>query len=115
MSESERHFINSIGQPQGRFTVEQVAWALNFQPYEILSLVTLGLLIPIGNPAANAIKYFYADEILALARDRNFLKKATNAMYQARAKKNHDQKLRIGIGNDGERPQKPVGNGHFSR
>ena len=94
MNEDKRNFLQSIGQPEARFTVEQTAWALNFQPYEILSLVALGLLSPIGKPAANATKYFYADEILALAKNQSFLKKATNAMYEARAKKNNDQKIK---------------------
>ena len=89
MSEDERQFLSRLGQPQARFTVEQTAWALNFQPYEILALVPLKILTPMGNPAANAIKYFCVQEILELAKDKTFLKRATNAMYQARYKKNH--------------------------
>jgi hypothetical protein len=94
MSEDERHFLMSLSQPQARFTVEQTAWALNFKPYEILGLVSLEILAPIGNPAANATKYFFAQEILQLAKDKNFLKRATNAMYQSRLKKNKSQRAR---------------------
>jgi hypothetical protein len=103
MSEDERHFLMSLQQPQARFTVEQTAWVLNFQCYEILSLVSLGLLSPIGDPAANAIKYFYAQEILELAKNKSFLKRATNAMYQARLKKNRRQK-EMQKGSDGKAP-----------
>jgi hypothetical protein len=75
--------------------VQEAAWALNFQPYEILALVSLGILNILGDPTApNATKYFFADDILAFGKDRAKMKKATNVMYQARVKKNQQQKAR---------------------
>ena len=94
MSDDQRQFLLLLRQPPARFTVEQTAWALNFQPYEILVLVTLRHLKPIGSPAANATKLFMAQEILELARDKAWLTRATNALYQHRFKKNRHQKGR---------------------
>jgi hypothetical protein len=92
MSEDRRQFLATLGQPQAPFTVEQTAWALNFQPYKILGLVSLKILTPIGSPASNATKYFFAHEIMDLAKDKTFLKRPTNAMYQSRLTKNRRQK-----------------------
>jgi len=95
MSEDQQRFLALLRQPQARFTVEQTAWALNFQPYEILVLVTLRLLRPLGSPPApNAMKYFPALKILDLAKDEAWLLKATNALYNHRFKKNRLQKAR---------------------
>ena len=95
MSEDQQRFLALIKQPQARFTVEQTGWALNFQQYEILVLVTLRLLRPLGSPPAqNVIKYFPALKILELAKDEAWLLKATNALYNHRHKKNSRQKAR---------------------
>jgi hypothetical protein len=83
-----------LRQPPARFTVEQTAWALNFQPYEIQTLVTLRHLKPIGSPAPNAPKHFHANEILELAANKAWLTKATNSLYQHRFDKNSRQKSR---------------------
>ena len=92
MSDDQRQFLLLLRQPPARFTAEQTAWALNFQPYEIQTLVTVRLLKPIGSPAPNATKHFHAKEILELAGDKTWLTKATNALYQHRFKKNSRQK-----------------------
>ena len=94
MSDDQRQFLSLLGQPPARFTVEQTAIVLNFQDYEILALVTLRILKPIGSPAKNATKFFIALDVLDLAKDKTWLTKATNALYQLRNKKNNLQKSR---------------------
>ena len=94
MNDNQRQFLSLLRQPPARFTVEQTAWTLNFQVYEIQTLVTLRHLKPIGNPAPNAPKHFHANEILELAANKAWLTKATNLLYQFRFNKNSRQKSR---------------------
>ena len=94
MCDEQRQFLSVLGQPPARLTVEQVGWGLNFQPYEILALVTLRLLKPIGDPEKNATKLFWTQEILELGKDKAWLTKATNALYKYRNKRNLLQKSR---------------------
>ena len=92
MSDDQLKFLALLQQPPARFTIEQAAWTLNFQIYEILTLVTLRLLKPIGNPKPNSTKFFIAQDILDLAKDRTWLIRATNALYQYRFNRNNQQK-----------------------
>jgi hypothetical protein len=67
---------------------------LNYQPHDVPILITARLLKPLGNPAANGIKFFAASELLEQVQDRAWLAKVTNALnqhWQKRnaAKKNH--------------------------
>ena len=79
---SERHqFISVAGLP-GRLTAQEAAWVLGFSDHDIPVLVTYRLLKPLGNPPPNGVKYFAAVEIAELARDRQWLAKATNAIHQ---------------------------------
>jgi len=73
MNDDQRQFLSLLRQPLARLTVEQTAWALNFQHYEIGTLVTLRHLKPIGNPAPNAPKHFHAKDILELAGNKTWL------------------------------------------
>ena len=92
MNDDQRQFLLLLRQPPARLTVEQTAWALNFQTYEIQTLVTLRLLKPIGDPAPNAPKHFHAKEVVELTADKAWLTKATNALYRFRFNKNARQK-----------------------
>ena len=92
MSEDQMKFLSLLGQPPARFTVEQVAWTLNFQVYEVQALITLRLLKPIGNARLNATKVFLAQDILEMAKNKAWLTKATNALYQYRLERNNLQK-----------------------
>lgn len=55
---------------------------LNCQPHDVPILVAARLLKPLGNPAANGIKFFAASELLKLVEDRAWLVKVTNAVNQ---------------------------------
>jgi hypothetical protein len=70
-----------------RLDVDQVAEILGFLPYEIPVLINSSLLKPLGRPAPNGHKYFYADEILELSHDRTWLDKATRILIKHRQNK----------------------------
>jgi hypothetical protein len=65
-----------------------VAYLINCQPHDILVLVAVRLLKPLGNPPSNGIKYFAASELLEQVKDRTWLAKVTNALNQHWQKKN---------------------------
>jgi hypothetical protein len=73
-----------------RLDVNQVAEILGFLPYEIPVLTSVGLLRPLGRPAANGHKYFCTDEILECSHDRAWLDKASRHLIKHR----QDKKLR---------------------
>jgi hypothetical protein len=82
MNDQQHALLSLLAQPPARLTVEQVAYVLNCQPHDVPVLVAARLLKPLGSPADNCAKYFPAVEIIELARDRGWLGKMTNAVYQ---------------------------------
>jgi hypothetical protein len=88
MSDEQLKFL-SLEEKPARLTVEQTAWALNCQQHDIRTLVNARLLKPLGDPADNAVKYFAAFELAELARNRHWLDKATQAIYEHWQTKNH--------------------------
>lgn len=60
-----------------RLSVTQTAKLLGFAEHDISILMSLGKLVPLGDPAPNAPKWFGAMEIIGLAADRDWLSKAT--------------------------------------
>jgi len=61
---------------------------LNCQAHDVPVLVAARLLRPLGSPRLWSVKYFAADEILGVAKDRVWLAKATNALNQYWEKRN---------------------------
>ena len=94
----ERKEILSLPVLPGRLTPAEAAWRLGFEPDHITSLVSLGLLKPLGHPAASTIKYFASIEIEALRNDPKWLAKATDALRQKWKLKNEAAKRRTGTG-----------------
>jgi len=88
MSDDQHCFLSLLGQAPARLTAEQAAWLLGCQVHDIPILVSSRLLKPLGNPQANAIKYFCAAEILESAKDRSWLAKVTNSVSQHWHEKN---------------------------
>ena len=82
MNDQQHALLSLLAQPPARLTVEQTAYVLNCPPDNIPVLVAARLLKPLGAPPANGTKYFAAIEIIELARDRAWLAKMTNAVYQ---------------------------------
>ena len=66
----------------GRIGVTRTAKTLGFAEHDIPILTRRGLLKALGNPAANATRYFAACEILRLANDVQWLDRATRAVAQ---------------------------------
>lgn len=71
-----------------RLDMEQVADLLGFQKHDIPVLVKARMLTPLGNPAANAPKWFASSVILELSKDEKWLSKATKLISQNWMKKN---------------------------
>ena len=69
-----------LGELPARLTAEQAAWVLNCQAHDIPILVSARLLKPLGNPHANAVKFFATADLLDLVKDRAWLVKMTNAV-----------------------------------
>ena len=88
MKDDQRQFLTILSQVPARLTPEQTAWLLNFQPHDVPVLVAARLLRPLGNPPANALKFFAAADILELSKDRVWLAKATNAIHEYWRRKN---------------------------
>ena len=77
-----------MGQLPGRLTAEQAAWVINCQPHDIPALVSAKLIKPLGNPAANSIKYFATADLLEANKDRNWLMRVSATIYQHWQRKN---------------------------
>jgi len=60
-----------------RLDVAATAKLLGFAESDIQILMALGKLIPLGDPAPNAPKWFAAVEMIQLAADKDWLHKAT--------------------------------------
>ena len=90
----ERKDILSLPVLPGRLTPAEAAWRLGFEPDHIPVLVSLGLLKPLGHPAASTVKYFASIEIEALRNDSKWLAKATDALRHKWTLKNEAAKRR---------------------
>src|SRR4051812_2051738 len=60
-----------------RLDVAATARLLGFAEHDIQILMASRRLVPLGDPAANAPKWFCAVEMIGLAVDRDWLNKAT--------------------------------------
>ena len=85
-----------LGQLPARLMAEQAAWVLNCQPHDIPALVAARLLKPLGNPAANSVKFFATADLLESTKDRNWLVRVTSAINQHWHAKNARKKPACG-------------------
>jgi hypothetical protein len=95
MKDDQHRFLMLLGQLPARLTAEQAAWVLNCQPHDIPALVAARLLKPLGNPAANSVKFFATADLLESTKDRNWLVRVTSTINQHWHKKNSAQKDRL--------------------
>jgi hypothetical protein len=93
MEEEQHQFLRLLGQLPARLTAEQAAWVLNCQTHDVSILVAARLLKPLGNPAANGIKFLATAELLEQAKDKAWLVKVTNAVNHHWQKQNVRKKL----------------------
>lgn len=87
MQQDIERFLN-LKNPPGRLTKEQAAWFLGFSQDEITTLVTSGLLRPLGHPASNGQKFFLTSTLEDLKRDEKWFSKATDAIVEYWRNKN---------------------------
>jgi hypothetical protein len=92
--DDQHRFLQLLGQLPARLTAEQAAWVLNCQPHDVPALVAAKLLKPLGNPAANSIKFFATSDVLESSKDRNWLVRVSTTIYQHWHRKNTGNKNR---------------------
>jgi hypothetical protein len=84
----EQHQLLTLSVLPARLSAEQAAQLLGFQAHELTVLIAVGLLRPLGRPAANAPKFFATVELEGVRRDAKWLSKATDAVQNRWWRKN---------------------------
>ena len=80
--------------PPARLNGEQTADLLGFEKDDLALLARAGLLVPLGNPTANAVKYYATVDVAAFSEDRDRLDQATAIIYARNRSKVESQKDR---------------------
>ncbi len=80
--------------PPARLNADQTADLLGFEKDDLALLARAGLLIPLGNPTANAVKYYATVDVAAFSEDREQLDQATAIIYSRNRSKFEAQKDR---------------------
>ena len=80
--------------PPARLNGEQTAYLLGFEKDDLALLARAGLLVPLGNPTANAVKYYATVDVAAFSEDRDRLDQATAIIYARNRSKFEAQKIR---------------------
>ena len=80
--------------PPARLNGEQTADLLGFEKDDLPLLARAGLLAPLGNPTANAVKYYATVDVAAFSEDRDGLDQATAIIYARNRSKFAAQQLR---------------------
>jgi hypothetical protein len=86
-SMSDSSTLNMLRLP-GRVDVHKTATLLGFMDHDIPVLVKVKLLKPLGNPPPNGQRYFSSTVIEMLAKDPEWLDKATKVLTNYWRKKN---------------------------
>ena len=80
--------------PPARLNGEQTADLLGFEKDDLALLARARLLVPLGNPTANAVKYYATVDVAAFSEDRDRLDQATAIIYARNRSKFAAQQLR---------------------
>ena len=80
--------------PPARLNGEQTADLLGFEKDDLALLARAGLLVPLGNPTSNAVKYYATVDVAAFSEDRDRLDQATAIIYARNRSKVEAQKVR---------------------
>jgi hypothetical protein len=100
INDERKAFLNLRTRP-ARFSKEQAAAYLGFEPDQITILIQKGLLKPLGRPALNAEKLFAKVDLEQFGNDREWLPKATLAVSlywqykNARKSKNQSSQITL--------------------
>ncbi len=65
-----------------RLNSEQAAWLLGVRPESIAVLCKARVLVPLGNPPLNGVKYFATCVLSELRNDARWLARASDAIYR---------------------------------
>jgi hypothetical protein len=104
MRDDQHRFLTLLGHLPARLTAEQAACVLNCQAHDIPILVSARLLKPLGNPQANAVKFFATADLLEAVKDRAWLVKVTNAVSSHWRGQNDRRKGRSANGGQNGQP-----------
>lgn len=88
MKDAQQQFLTLLGNLPARLTSEQAGWVLGCQLHDVPILVSAKLLKPLGNPAANGVKFFATCDVRELLNDKAWLARMTNTISQHWQKKN---------------------------
>ena len=80
--------------PPARLDASQTADILGFEKDDLALISRAGLLVPLGNPTNNAVKYYATADVAAFSENRNRLDQATAIIYARNRSKFDVQKLR---------------------
>lgn len=80
--------------PPARLNADQTADLLGFEKDDLALLARAGLLVPLGNPTANAVKYYATVDVAAFCDDRDRLDQATAIVYARNRSKVATQRSR---------------------
>jgi len=79
--------------PPARLNASQTADILGFEKDDLALISKAGLLVPLGNPTNNAVKYYATMDVAAFSENRNRLDQATAIIYARNRSKSDPQKL----------------------
>jgi hypothetical protein len=81
LSAHARELLNLRRLP-AMLNMQQAAVILGVGEHDMPALIRAGLLEPLGDPQANAVKYFAGIQVLEMAGDPAYLGKMRNAIYE---------------------------------
>lgn len=85
----ERYLLRS--HPPARLKASEAAELLGFHEDDMTVLVREDLIVPLGEPAHNAVKYYALADVEALGRCHERLSAATKAIYGRNRGKSRDE------------------------
>jgi hypothetical protein len=91
MNQAQKDFL-SLVTPPARLGINETAWLMGFNEHDIPVLVSVGLLKPLGRPAATGSKFFATVELQNLRNDPRWLGKACDAIVNHWRLKNSGRK-----------------------
>ena len=72
----------SVRRLPARLTAEQVGVVLGFRDHDVSVLLAAKLLKPLGQPAANSVRFFATADVLERAADPAWLARSTQTLYR---------------------------------